>query len=318
MRKFLKTCHVIARIFLILCIAAVLLLYFFKPGILELVKTVLPAANNAAWLAVVTTLSLAAVMFAAAELAYKGLNDNEFLGTLSSSILKPAYEAFDLDLSDKRFSKIESGELDFNASLRDVTDGKERMLRELAWERQHCRKLQKKTVGNCIVVLLFFLTGLAFVLYPIIFFLVTGKLMGLPVGTGVDYVSIAALILAVVMIFECGSNQGYQRRLNTIVSIRTRSDDYMRMPAALPGAFSVPEEHIPAAVPVVKPEPAEKPAAQENTVQEAPKPAAEETWKPEPAWTGVPEEQVMEMPHENPFVIMTPGEEKTEETDSAE
>ena len=34
MRKFLKTSHVIARIFLYICVIGVLLLYFFKPGVI--------------------------------------------------------------------------------------------------------------------------------------------------------------------------------------------------------------------------------------------------------------------------------------------
>ena len=133
MRKFLKTSHIIARIFLYICVIGVLLLYFFKPGVIGLAQKFVPEADNGAWLAVVTTLSVAAVMFAASELAFKSLTDNKYMILLSSSVLKPAYERY--DLSDRRFSKPEKGEFDFNASLRDVTDEKERVMRELAWER---------------------------------------------------------------------------------------------------------------------------------------------------------------------------------------
>ncbi len=312
MRKFLKTGHVISRVFLILCIVAVLLLYFFKPGIMEIAKGFLPGVNNGSWLAVVTALAVAAVMFAASELAYKSLTDSEFMVTLSSAVLKPAYDAF--DLSDKRYSKVESGEKEFNAGLRDITDGKERVLRELAWEKQHCRKLQKKKVGNTAVSVVFFIAGLLFFLYPLVIYLVSGRLMELPVGTAADFVSIGALILAVVIILECGSNQGYQRRLNTILSIRSRGEEYMKSPApaaALPNTIPAPAEYVPAPVkpPVqaeAKPEVTAKPEAKE-TAAAAPAPA-EENWKPEPQWTGVPEEQVMEVPHESPFVIMKPEE----------
>ena len=84
MRKFLKTSHVISRIFLYLSVIGVLLLYFFKPGVIGLAQKLIPTANTGAWLALVTTLSIAAVMFAASELAYKSLTDNEFMITLST------------------------------------------------------------------------------------------------------------------------------------------------------------------------------------------------------------------------------------------
>ena len=90
MRKFLKTSHVISRIFLYLSVIGVLLLYFFKPGVISLVQQFVPTADTGAWLALVTTLSIAAVMFAASELAYKSLTDNEFMITLSTSILETA------------------------------------------------------------------------------------------------------------------------------------------------------------------------------------------------------------------------------------
>ena len=83
MRKFLKTSHVISRIFLYICVIGVLLLYFFKPGVLTLMQRFVPDADAGSWLALTTTLSIAAVMFAASELAYKSLLDNEFSQNLS-------------------------------------------------------------------------------------------------------------------------------------------------------------------------------------------------------------------------------------------
>ena len=300
MRRFLNTSHVISRILLYLCVIGVLLLYFFKPGILIFVQRFLPQADNGSWLALVTALSIAAVMFAASELAYKSLTDNEFMITLSSSVLKQAYGRY--DLSDKRFSKPAAGEFEFNASLRDVTDGQERVMHELAWEKQHNKKLQKKIGGNKLVTLLFFIAGIAFLLYPFVFYPVTGRLLTMPTGTALDFFSLVAIILTMFLVFENGNNQGQTRRLNTILSIRSRSDELSEKPA------------LPAAVP--EPVPA-------NTVPfyEAPKPAPqpaapvpqEEAWKPEPAWTGVPEEMsAEEKPQGSAFVNLTPEEEKPE------
>ena len=237
MRKFLRTSHVISRVFLYVCVIGVLLLYFFKPGVIGLAQKLLPDTDSGAWLALVTTLSIAAVMFAASELSYKSLTDNEFMILLSSEVLKPAYGRY--DLSDKRFSKPEKGEFDFNASLRDVTDEKERVMRELAWERQNSKKLQKKTVGNKIVTLFFFIAGLVFFFYPILFYPITHRLMSFSAGSLMDYFSIVALILAVVIIFEIGNNQGQARRFNTILSIRNRSDDLSEKPA-LPAGIRQP------------------------------------------------------------------------------
>ena len=164
MRKFLKTSHVISRIFLYLSVIGVLLLYFFKPGVISLVQQFVPTADTGAWLALVTTLSIAAVMFAASELAYKSLTDNEFMITLSTSILETAYSRY--DLSDRRFSKPAKGEFEFNQGLRDVTDERERVMYELSWEKQNNKALQKKTIGNMIVALIFFIAGLVFFFCP--------------------------------------------------------------------------------------------------------------------------------------------------------
>ena len=177
MRKFLKTSHVISRIFLYLSVIGVLLLYFFKPGVMNLMQQFVPTADTGAWLALVTTLSIAAVMFAASELAYKSLTDNEFMITLSTSILETVYGRY--DLSDRRFSKPAKGEFEFNQGLRDVTDETERVMHELSWEKQNNKALQKKTIGNMIVALIFFIAGLVFFFCPAVWYPVTGGLMSL-------------------------------------------------------------------------------------------------------------------------------------------
>ena len=304
MRKFLRTSHVISRVFLYVCVIGVLLLYFFKPGVIGLAQKLLPDTDGGAWLALVTTLSIAAVMFAASELSYKSLTDNEFMILLSSEVLKPAYGRY--DLSDKRFSKPEKGEFDFNASLRDVTDEKERVMRELAWERQNSKKLQKKTVGNKIVTLFFFIAGLVFFFYPILFYPITHRLMSFSAGSLMDYFSIVALILAVVIIFEIGNNQGQARRFNTILSIRNRSDDLSEKPA-LPAVKPEPAYSSPAPVYEVP-----KPAASVSPVESAPAPAEpvrpEAAWKPEPEWTGVPADNDEDKPQGSAFVNLTPEE----------
>ena len=310
MRKFLKTSHVISRVFLYLSVIGVLLLYFFKPGVIGLAQQFIPTADTGAWLALVTTLSIAAVMFAASELAYKSLTDNEFMITLSSSILETTYKRY--DLSDRRFSKPAKGEFEFNQGLRDVTDEKERVMYELAWEKQNNRALQKKTVGNMIVALIFFIAGLVFFFCPLVWYPVAKGLMSFQTGTVMDYFSLVAILLTLFIIFEIGNNQGPIRRLNTILSIRTRSDELHDKPA----------------VPAPRPDVFYANAAPAATVYEAPKPAAaaaehvmaapvsapepvkpEENWSPEPAWTGVPEETGAEETHGSAFVNLTPDTE---------
>ena len=240
MRKFLKTSHVISRIFLYLSVIGVLLLYFFKPGVISVAQQFVPTADTGAWLALVTTLSIAAVMFAASELAYKSLTDNEFMITLSTSILETTYGRY--DLSDRRFSKPAKGEFEFNQGLRDVTDEKERVMYELAWEKQNNKALQKKTVGNMIVALIFFIAGLVFFFCPVVWYPITKGLMSFETGTVMDYFSLVAVILTLFIIFEIGNNQGPIRRLNTILSIRSRSDELHEKPVLPAFSGHVPRE----------------------------------------------------------------------------
>ena len=310
MRKFLKTSHVISRIFLYICVIGVLLLYFFKPGVLTLMQRFVPDADAGSWLALTTTLSIAAVMFAASELAYKSLLDNEFMITLSESVLKPVYSRY--DLSDKRFSKPAKGEFDFNASLRDVTDGKERVMYELAWERQHSKKLQKKTIGNKLVTLIFFIAGLVFFFCPAVIYPLTKNLMNLPTGTPMDFFSLVALILTMVIVLELGSNQGQSRRLNTILSIRTRSDELTEQPTQAVGrpesVFTAPRPAYEAPKPSTTIVPEQVMTTPTSVSVSAPEPVKpEDTWTPEPAWTGVPEDlPAEEKPGESAFVNLTP------------
>ena len=102
MRKFLRACHIISRIFIFLIMAAILLLYFIRPDTLGFLNTG-AAADGIFWEVFATTFSMAAVMFAASDWAYRSMEDNDYLVTLSSSILRPCYEEH--DLSDKRYTK---------------------------------------------------------------------------------------------------------------------------------------------------------------------------------------------------------------------
>lgn len=313
MNKFLKTCHIISRVFVYLCVILVLLLYFFKPGIMEWAQTVLPAADNSTWLAVVTSLSLAAVLFATSELSYKSLQDNEFLATLSSSLLQPAFEQF--ELNDGKVGKTVKSERELNENLRDISDGKERVIQELAWEKQHSKTLLKRTMGNKFASLFFLVAGLAFFLFPVVYYLVTKRLFGLESGTPLDYVSIVALVLTMVIVFESGNTQGLLRRLNTILAIRGRSDvlsEKAVQAEAVPNApvylYSAPAPVSPAPIspaPVNSVPAQEAPPAAPAAPASAPLPP-EEIWHPE-AWNGVPEETpAAEESSTNSFIHLTP------------
>ena len=308
MRKFLKVCHIISRVLIFLCVAAALVLLFLRLEGLGFGPA--PTTDGSFWKVFSATLGLAAVMFAASDWAYRLLEDNDFLEALSASILKPAFERH--DLSDKRFHKTAANELDFNASLRTISDVKERTLQELAWEKKNNKQLQKKTVGNGIVSLIFFLLALLFLIYPIVMYFVTGQVLKLPGTDILAYVAAAAIVLTFIIIFDYTGYQKALRRLNTVLSIRSRCDEiyeaertdlvrpkpiaaYTPSPSDAPAAQApVPEpEPLPAPkapAPVIMPEevPAEVPAETAEAVQAEPEPEAV------PAVPAEPKESVFE------------------------
>ena len=308
MRKFLKVCHIISRVLIFLCVAAALVLLFLRLEGLGFGPA--PTTDGSFWKVFSATLGLAAVMFAASDWAYRLLEDNDFLEALSASILKPAFERH--DLSDKRFHKTAANELDFNASLRTISDVKERTLQELAWEKKNNKQLQKKTVGNGIVSLIFFLLALLFLIYPIVMYFVTGQVLKLPGTDILAYVAAAAIVLTFIIIFDYTGYQKALRRLNTVLSIRSRCDEiyeaertdlvrpkpiaaYTPSPSDAPAAQApVPEpEPLPAPkapAPVIMPEevPAEVPAETTEAVQAEPEPEAV------PAVPAEPKESVFE------------------------
>ena len=202
-------------------------------------------------------------MFAASDWAFTSLEEKEFLVTLSSSILHPCYDEH--DLSDRHYAKAASaGELDFNANLREVTDGRERIMQELAWERKNNKRLKGKAAGNSIVSLVFFLAALFFLIYPIVLFLVKGQLLTLPDGSFMPYFTMAAVVLTLLILCD---NTGYwvlQRRLNTVLSIRNRNDALDNAPTA-PTPLPAP---APASAPVSAPAPAPTPAKAEPVTEE--------------------------------------------------
>ena len=291
MRKFLKVCHIISRVFIFLCVAAAMVLLFFRPEGLGFGPV--PATTDGSfWRVFATTLGLAAVMFAASDWAYRLLEDNDFLQQLSSSILKQAFERH--DLSDRRFHKTASDELEFIASLRTISDEKERTLQELAWEKKNNKSLQKKVVGNGTVSLIFFLLGLLFLVYPIVIYFAKGQVLGLPGADLQAYFAVAAVVLTFIIIFDYTGYQKALRRLHTILSIRERCDEIYEQERGAEPVRPKPLAALAEAVTsAVKPEPAvpeavstaseTKPAEPEPEAKAEPDVKSEPEVKPEKA-----------------------------------
>ena len=74
MRKFLRACHVISRILIVLSLAAILVLYYYRPDSFAFIG-VKGAAHESFWLVFGTTLAMAAVMFAASDWAFTHRGD---------------------------------------------------------------------------------------------------------------------------------------------------------------------------------------------------------------------------------------------------
>jgi len=346
MRNVLKICHIISRVLVFACVAAALLLLFVRPEGIGY-----GTADPRFWKEFSLVFSLAAVMFAASDWAYRVLEDNDFLEILSSSILAPVFERH--DISDKRFQKAAADELEFNAGLRMISDSKERALQELAWEKKNNRRLQKKTVVSGIVSLAFFVVAMLFLLYPVIAFLVTGHVMELPGQDLLASFAVGAVVLTFLIIFDYTGYQRVQRRLNTVLSIRSRCDavyesertDLIR-PKQLPGvrptasaaaasaaseagaqkkpfSFSAGKTPAAAASPVILPE--EEPAAASAPSGFAAADAAaaaDEAAEPAPEYPAVPPEEIWNTTgqaagtsfdaKESPFESLTPEEDAPE------
>ena len=320
MRKFLKVCHIISRVFVFLCVAAALVLLFLRLEGLGFGPA--PTTDGSFWKVFAATLGLAAVMFAASDWAYRLLEDNDFLEALSSSILKPAFDRH--DLSDKRFHKTSANELDFNASLRTISDGKERTLQELAWEKKNNKHLQKKTVGNGIVSLIFFLLALLFLVYPIVMYFVTGQVLKLPGTDILAYVAVAAIVLTFIIIFDYTGYQKALRRLNTVLSIRSRCDEIYeaeRMGLVRPKPLAacieapVPAEAPTVPSPAAEPEIAPAPKSPAPVIMPEEIPAETQTESAEAA-PAAPEPEAAPAapaePKESVFESLTPEEDASE------
>ena len=277
MRKFLRVCRIISRILIVLSVAAILALYYFRPENLAFLRIGGSAAEESFWLVFGTTFAMAGVMLAASDWAFTSLEEKDFLATLSSAVLRPCYDEH--DLSDKRYAKAAStDELDFNANLREVIDSRERVMQELAWERKNNKRLKSKAAGNGIVSVVFFVAGLFFLIYPIVLFAAKGQLLTLPDGSFMPYFTMAAVVLTLLILCDNVGYRTLQRRLNTVLSIRSRNDG-LQDPAA---AAAVLPAHAPAPAPAVTPSPAPAPVAP------TPAPAAPAE---EPAFVPVREEE---------------------------
>ena len=317
MRKILKVCHIISRVFIFLCIAAALVLLFLRPEGLGFGPS--PTTDGSFWKVFAATLGLAAVMFAASDWAYRLLEDNDFLEVLSSSILKPAFDRH--DLSDKRYHKTAANELDFNASLRSISDVRERTLQELAWEKKNNKQLQKKTVGNGIVSLVFFVLALLFLVYPVVMYFLNGQVLKLPGLDILAYVAVAAVVLTFIIIFDYTGYQKALRRLNTVLSIRSRCDEIFEAertdlirpkPLAAYAEAPVPAEGPTMPAPAAEPEAAPVPKTPAPVImpEEVPAEVPEKTEEASPE-SAEPEAAPAEV-KETVFESLTPEENSSE------
>ena len=238
---------------------------------------------------------------------------------LSSSILKPAFDRH--DLSDKRYHKTAANELDFNASLRSISDVRERTLQELAWEKKNNKQLQKKTVGNGIVSLVFFVLALLFLVYPVVMYFLNGQVLKLPGLDILAYVAVAAVVLTFIIIFDYTGYQKALRRLNTVLSIRSRCDEIFEAertdlirpkPLAAYAEAPVPAEGPTMPAPAAEPEAAPVPKTPAPVImpEEVPAEVPEKTEEASPE-SAEPEAAPAEV-KETVFESLTPEENSSE------
>lgn len=294
--------------------SAVTLLCFIALGVCLVLKLFL---GDLQWRSLVAVVALFCALIAISDALRKKGDDRKNLYVLANSIIQPVFDRFRDQglLTDKNGKDLTKDayvdEEEFGKELRNVMDGKERAVRELAWEKKNADRIRKKGKRTGVFAVLFLILAFAVVALAVVDILVLDQRF-LKIGADyLDGVVIGALICVLAVALSDDSNLRYLQKTDMLLSVKERCLAILEgkeepapvpevaVPAA-PVVYAAPAAPVvmtPAvAAPVEKPILPKEPEPAPAAPAVVPAPVAE----PVPTTESVAEEDVPKEPEEEP------------------
>lgn len=196
--------------------------------------------DDATWHVLMAIVCLSGSLLAVSDLFGKSSDDQRNMHTLSLSILNPIYNEFadrslfsDTNGKDLRKQRY-SGESDFERSLRNIDDARDRAVRELIWERRNNEKRPGRARTNRLVRIVFLiLSALVLVGGTVLLFVFPQYFPELS-SYGVEAIIIGSLVLVLATAFSSGSNYAYLQRIEMLLGLRERCENIISHPKPVP------------------------------------------------------------------------------------
>ncbi len=294
----------------------VALLSFIALGVCLVLKLFL---DDGIWRSLVAVVALVSALIAISDTLRKKGDDRKNLYVLASSIIQPVFDRFKEQglLTDENGKDLTKGgyvdEEDFGKELRNVTDSRERAVRELVWEKKNIDRIRKKGRRTGAVAVLFLILAFAVLALAMADVLVLNQRF---IKIGADYldgVVIGALFCALGAAFSDDSNLRYLKKADMLLSVKDRCLAILEgkeepavqetpVTAGFPSPAEVPAAPVvavPAAPAAVKPAPPKDP----EPIPVPPAPV-ESVAEPVPPTESIAEEDIPKEPEEE---VQAPG-----------
>ncbi len=243
-----KLNHFLMFVYLIIVLAAIIAKFF------------LPADQ---WKNLIAAVSVSAALFALSDLYQKSSDSRRNLSILSSGIIDPVYTRFDSlgyfkDASGAHMAKANySSDYDFDQFLRTVTDGKERALRELVWEKKCNDRRRKQSRGYAVSRTVFLVLSLLFLIGPAVLLFFFPQYLPQLDDTFLEVLTLCAFVFTLAVALAGVSNLGSLKKIQMLLNLKERCTDFdpasVSAAAPAPASAAVSSFSAPAPAPVSVP-----------------------------------------------------------------
>ena len=214
---------------LILMLAAIILKVFLEDG---------------TWRILMSVVSVASALLAVSDLFKKSADDQRSMNALSAAILNPLYNEFaerglftdaaGKDLRKERYSD----ENVFERSLRNISDQRDRAVRELIWERRNNDKRPSRARVNSLVRIVFLVLSAVVLIGGLVLLFFFPQLMPEVGMYHIDIAIAGSLVIALACAFSAGGNFAFLQRIEMLLGLKERCEDIMSRPKPQSSPFS--------------------------------------------------------------------------------
>ena len=207
--------------------------------------------DSETWLSLITIIAVSSALYALSDLYKKSADNTKNLSILSAGIIDPLYTRFDslgyfTDNSGTHMSKASySSDYDFNQYLRNITDGRERALRELVWEKKVNDKSRKGSRSDSAVHSIFLVLALVILVGGCVTLFFLPQYFPRLETSLMEIICLCSFAFTLAVAFANGSNLGSMRRVQMLLNLKER--------CAVVEPAAVPTPPAPAPVVVVAP-----------------------------------------------------------------